>query len=169
MHLVHNSGINANKIAVIAVLFELQNQTNTKLDNLLIPFKYLSSSKADNLGILQIKKRKKAIIKTINLMEILSINSTNYYFYNGSLTTPPCTEGVNWLILNSSIKISYSQLDIIHNSFSNKNNRIIQKLSNRKILTSDEILCQKLILNFAFKEFKNIHYLSLFALFIFLI
>ncbi len=43
MHLVHNSDKNPNSLAVISALFEIQNNTNTNLENLLIPFKYLSS------------------------------------------------------------------------------------------------------------------------------
>jgi hypothetical protein len=89
-------------------------------------------------------------------MNILSLNSASYYFYNGSLTTPPCTEGVNWIILNSTIGISNSQLDIIQNNLMKKNSRISQNLNNRKILTYDQISCQQLILNSSLKkELKN--------------
>ena len=104
-------------------------------------------------------------------MDILSLNSTSYYFYNGSLTTPPCTEGVNWIILNSTIGISSSQLDTIHSSFMKKTNRITQNLNNRKILTDDKILCQELILNsstprelkksYLYSNFINKHILNL--------
>lgn len=34
----------------------------------------------------------------------------SYYRYNGSLTTPPCSEGVTWLVMKSPIEMSQPQL-----------------------------------------------------------
>jgi carbonic anhydrase len=34
----------------------------------------------------------------------------NYFYYRGSLTTPPCTPGVHWFVLQQSLVISSSQL-----------------------------------------------------------
>ncbi|HEX6733288.1 MAG TPA: carbonic anhydrase family protein, partial [Azonexus sp.] len=38
--------------------------------------------------------------------------SRNYYAYMGSLTTPPCTEGVLWLVLKQPVAVSPAQIDI---------------------------------------------------------
>jgi carbonic anhydrase len=38
-------------------------------------------------------------------------NHRSYYRYNGSLTTPPCTEGVRWYILKTAETISQEQAD----------------------------------------------------------
>ena len=55
------------------------------------------------------------------------------YRYDGSLTTPPCTEGVKWIVLTTPIEMSESQIAafkaIIHG-----NNRPVQPLNGRKLL-----------------------------------
>ncbi len=57
----------------------------------------------------------------------------SYYRYAGSLTTPPCTESVTWLVLKDTIEISKDQLKSYRNIL-NKTNRPIQKRNNRLIL-----------------------------------
>lgn len=37
-------------------------------------------------------------------------NRYGYFRYTGSLTTPPCTEGVIWTLYRTKIDISYSQV-----------------------------------------------------------
>ncbi len=54
-----------------------------------------------------------------------------YYNYTGSLTTPPCSEGVNWNVLNTPITMSQIQLAFF-NTYYTKTNRPIQKLNARK-------------------------------------
>jgi len=50
---------------------------------------------------------------------------TNYYYYNGSLTTPPCTEGVQWMILADPIFASVDQIFSLER-WEGINNRPIQ-------------------------------------------
>lgn len=54
------------------------------------------------------------------------------YRYDGSLTTPPCTEGVKWLVMVNPIEVSKSQLDAL-TQILHKDNRPIQALNNRTI------------------------------------
>ncbi|NMV28476.1 carbonic anhydrase family protein, partial [Vibrio parahaemolyticus] len=58
----------------------------------------------------------------------------DYYRFNGSLTTPPCSEGVRWFVMKEAQTISPEQIK----SFSEvmrKNNRPIQPLNARMVLT----------------------------------
>ena len=43
--------------------------------------------------------------------QLLPQKTTAYFNYPGSLTTPPCTEGVNWFILKTPIEVSKAGLD----------------------------------------------------------
>ena len=45
---------------------------------------------------------------TFDLMDVLP-SDTNHYSYHGSLTTPPCSEGVRWIVLKTPIEISKEQ------------------------------------------------------------
>jgi carbonic anhydrase len=62
---------------------------------------------------------------TINLAKLLPNNKTAYR-YSGSLTTPPCTEGVNWLLMTDPVELSPAQITALKNVF-NGNNRPIQR------------------------------------------
>jgi len=39
-----------------------------------------------------------------------------YYAYNGSLTTPPCSEGVLWVVLKNPVTASREQIDRFHDA-----------------------------------------------------
>ncbi|OQA33039.1 MAG: Carbonic anhydrase precursor [Betaproteobacteria bacterium ADurb.Bin341] len=43
----------------------------------------------------------------------------NYYTYMGSLTTPPCTEGVLWMVLKQPVPVSQEQIDIFSRFYPN--------------------------------------------------
>lgn len=47
---------------------------------------------------------------TVQDLEALLPNDLSYYTYPGSLTTPPCTEGVRWIVLEKPITMSPDQL-----------------------------------------------------------
>jgi len=56
----------------------------------------------------------------------------NYWFYQGSLTTPPCTEGVNWHVMKKRATISRAQLKLLEATYIN-NARPLQFLNDRKL------------------------------------
>jgi carbonic anhydrase len=57
-----------------------------------------------------------------------------YFYYNGSLTTPPCTEGVTWLILKEPLLASPAQIQHYHDLLGFDNNRPVQPHNSRLIV-----------------------------------
>ena len=62
-------------------------------------------------------------------------STLNSYRYTGSLTTPPFTEGVNWIVLADPIELSAGQIDQFRDLFPDGNVREIQALNDRLITT----------------------------------
>jgi len=58
-----------------------------------------------------------------------------YYTFMGSLTTPPCTEGVTWFVLKTPVQISQSEADAFGKIYP-RDARPIQPLNQREVLTS---------------------------------
>lgn len=66
----------------------------------------------------------------INLSKLLPGKKNKFYTYAGSLTTPPCTEGVDWYVLRYPLKISADQITQFQDLYLN-NIRLTQNLENR--------------------------------------
>ena len=58
----------------------------------------------------------------------------SYYRYNGSLTTPPCSEGVNWMVLKNMGTLSPEQIKAFTDIFP-VSVRPIQPMHNRSVMT----------------------------------
>lgn len=58
------------------------------------------------------------------------------YHYIGSLTTPPCTENVQWLVLQKPVEMDKAQIEAFASRL-NKNNRPTQPLNERKMTLDD--------------------------------
>jgi carbonic anhydrase len=48
--------------------------------------------------------------QTINAQDLLPRALDDYFTYSGSLTTPPCTESVRWIVLRRPIEVSKAQI-----------------------------------------------------------
>jgi carbonic anhydrase len=60
-----------------------------------------------------------------------------YFYYSGSLTTPPCSEVVSWYVLKNPIQASTKQINAIQQIISD-NNRPTQALAGRTIVSTQD-------------------------------
>ncbi len=118
-HLVHKDG--DGKLAVVAVLIERGKA------------QALVQSVWNNLPL-----EKNETVQALSTMDLNQILPTRrqYYTYMGSLTTPPCSEGVLWLVMKESIEMSPEQLAIFSRLYP-MNARPIQKAAGRLIKESN--------------------------------
>lgn len=117
MHLVHQNA--EGEIAVVAVMFEIGAE-NPELAKLWQSM----PAKADESSPLPQK---------IDVNKLLPEDLSHYRF-SGSLTTPPCTEGVRWLVMKHPITLSAQQLKQFTSVMHHANNRPVQPTHGRVIV-----------------------------------
>ena len=117
MHLVHKS--EDGTLAVIGVLIET-GSVNTVFDRF---WKNLPSVPGAS-------QQTESII--LNAFDLLP-SRKQAYRYEGSLTTPPCSEDVKWFVLTTPLEMSESQIAAFKSIMSG-NNRPVQPLNGRKLL-----------------------------------
>lgn len=66
--------------------------------------------------------------------EDLLPTNRDYYRFSGSLTTPPCSEGVLWMVMKHPITASADQITKFAHVMGHPNNRPIQELNARLIV-----------------------------------
>lgn len=116
-HLVH-ADENGN-LAVVAVMFE-EDQPNALLTEL---WQVMPDSVDDE----------NALPAGLNVEQMLP-SEHDYYRFNGSLTTPPCSEGVWWLVLKETATVSKAQVEQFSETLGFANNRPIQPANARPVL-----------------------------------
>ena len=107
------------RIAVVALLFKegRKNQAMSPVFNTL-----------PNVG-------KTRTLAAFDLSNVLPPHG-GYYQYQGSLTTPPCSTGVTWLVMKTPVELSHDQIAAFR-QFYRMNARPIQPLNSRVIKSSD--------------------------------
>ncbi|UJR19869.1 hypothetical protein I4U23_023002 [Adineta vaga] len=73
-----------------------------------------------------------------NLMELIETenNFQDFWRYSGSLTTPPCTEGIIWTVFNNYIQFSYDEFQALSMNVLHRDFRPIQSEHNRIVYRS---------------------------------
>ncbi|XP_063072272.1 receptor-type tyrosine-protein phosphatase gamma [Engraulis encrasicolus] len=92
---------------------------------------------------------KETFLGSFTLRELLPVSLGSYYRYTGSLTTPPCSRVVEWIILSQPVYLSHTQLDSFYSIFTTEqqdhvksveylrnNHRPPQALAGRPLLKS---------------------------------
>ncbi|XP_063309590.1 carbonic anhydrase 9 [Pelobates fuscus] len=82
-------------------------------------------------------------IPRFDIRGLLPQKLDRYYRYNGSLTTPPCFQSVNWTIFNQTIALSEQQLATLEDSIHSDHDHVLQmnfrqpqSLNGRLVLSS---------------------------------
>jgi carbonic anhydrase len=114
LHLVHQD--NDGNLAVVGVMLE-NGAINNDLQTVFASMPLQEGTNTAN--------------GTINASNFLPANRS-YYTYEGSLTTPPCSEGVKWFVLKNPITASQAQIEAFTNIFQ-VNARPHQHLNGRTI------------------------------------
>ena len=107
------------RLAVIGVMFEL-GEENSELAKLWKNMPEDSHSQA-------------TLLKELSALNLMP-KEKSYYRFNGSLTTPPCTEGVRWFVLKDTIKASKAQINKFRTVMGTDTNRPVQPINARVIL-----------------------------------
>jgi carbonic anhydrase len=117
MHLVHKDA--DGHLAVVAVMLK-EGSENAALEEI---FDALPKAEGD-----------KHALEALDPAALLPAER-GYYAYTGSLTTPPCSEGVRWQVLKRPIEVSESQIEAFRKLFP-ANARPVQPLNGRAVQES---------------------------------
>jgi carbonic anhydrase len=115
-HLVHKN--DEGQLAVVAVLLE-QGTANPLIDKV---WTYMPLDANDRVRMPR---------DLLNMNELLPADQ-RYYQFMGSLTTPPCTEGVLWMVLKQPMQLSRAQFKLFTQLYPN-NARPVQPLNARPV------------------------------------
>jgi carbonic anhydrase len=115
-HLVHKNA--EGQLAVVAVLLD-PGEANALIDKV---WTYMPLDVGDEVRL---------PAGLLNLNELLP-KDQRYYQFLGSLTTPPCTEGVLWMVIKQPTQISAAQLRLFQQLYPS-NARPVQPVNGRPI------------------------------------
>ncbi|XP_053326181.1 receptor-type tyrosine-protein phosphatase gamma isoform X2 [Spea bombifrons] len=92
-------------IAAMSVFFQATQRNNPALDPIIHGLK----------GV--VHHEKETFLDPFVLRDLLPASLGSFYRYTGSLTTPPCSEIVEWVVFSRPVLISYHQLEAFYSIF----------------------------------------------------
>ncbi|XP_004631762.1 receptor-type tyrosine-protein phosphatase gamma [Octodon degus] len=92
-------------IGAMAIFFQVSPRDNSALDPIIHGLK----------GV--VHHEKETFLDPFILQDLLPASLGSYYRYTGSLTTPPCSEIVEWIVFRKPVPISYHQLEAFYSIF----------------------------------------------------
>ena len=119
MHLVHKNS--EGKLAIVALLFRAGEE-----NQVLAPV-------WENAPTEPSRSLKRVGGVVIDVPSLVPQTGT-YYQYMGSLTTPPCTEGVSWYVMAETLEASVEQVEQFVELTRGATNRPLQALNGRRVL-----------------------------------
>jgi carbonic anhydrase len=123
MHLVHQS--TAGALAVIGVFIE-EGEHNAAFDPV---WGKMPMETGANVKIEQVQ---------VNTDDLLPTDTASWR-YHGSLTTPPCSEGVRWIVMQTPIQLDAEQIEQFKKEYTG-NNRPTQSLNERPVMTDSLVV-----------------------------
>jgi carbonic anhydrase len=119
VHLVHKLSTDADKLLVIGVMFQ-EGDSNPAV-----------SAALDQLLAVQGRDW----FDPVDIIKLLPSGTPQqkFYQYSGSLTTPPCTEGVQWIVAEQPITATKGQIDKLKSYYAN-NARPVQPVNGRSVV-----------------------------------
>ena len=116
MHLVHANA--SGEILVVGLMIEEGLTANTLIDKVWLNFPGDTEKEHETTSI-------------ININDVIPA-AKGYYNYIGSLTTPPCSMGLQWIVMKETLKLSATQINQFRAKYDH-NYRPVQKLNNRVV------------------------------------
>lgn len=116
LHLLH---VTEEEILGVVAIFIEEGEANPEIDKIL------------NALPVEVGTKVKLVGKKIDAMGLLP-EQVPYYAYDGSLTTPPCTEPVKWFVFKEPITASAAQIEALKGAFAS-NCRAQQPTNGRNI------------------------------------
>lgn len=121
MHLVHQAD---DKSLLVVAIFIVQGERKPELDKI---FAALPGTAGQTTAVAD-----------FNLRKLLPENLASFR-YDGSLTTPPFTEGVQFVVLEEAMEMSRQQIEGFLQLFPEGNSREVQPLNGRTVKTDTDI------------------------------
>ena len=141
MHIVHVNKATRQLGTVIGILFDKEKGGSNKfLETLAVEF----ATDLEKISIVDesLQTSFYRVDEHVAVEQLIkSLDLSKFYHYEGSLTTPPCTEGLNWFVLHDTQPISAEQVEAFtkmwagNPDFSNGsgNYRVTQPLNGRVV------------------------------------